>query len=127
MMKSRGRYQESRRRSGAQWRGHIDSSYVHLSRATLRRRSHGWATRSRCASLLLVLILPSSRRKPGWPTIKSTRPNIASGVDRLGSSLVPSDWGFGTARAARIRLDRPGLPPRPTTVRALLLWTEPAG
>jgi len=37
-MKSRGRYQESRLRSGAQWRGHINKPYNEPLRASMKTR-----------------------------------------------------------------------------------------
>ena len=38
MMKSRGRYQESRLRSGAQWRGHINKPYNEPLRTLIETR-----------------------------------------------------------------------------------------
>src|SRR5438876_8988406 len=85
MMKSRGRYQESRLRSGAQWRGHINKAYNEPLRTSIETRrlilrpfepgdvetAFAWL-----GDPIVMRFTPSSRRKPGWPTIKSTRPNM---------------------------------------------------
>ena len=64
----------------------------------------------------MVLMLPSSRRKPGWPTIMNTRPNMASAD---GSSWIVT-W------AVRLEIQQSRITPRPedSVNRICLAWSK---
>jgi len=118
-----GRYQESRLRSGAQWRATsirrttsrcepqlrlVDSSYVHLSRATLRR------VRMVCDPIVNALhscgpdFSIEQTKSPAGQLSRATRPNMASAGGSVLDRHLRRPIGDSDCSRCKNTLDRLG-------------------
>ena len=125
-MKSRSRYQESRLRSGARWRGHINKpcnepvrTSIETSRLILRPFESGdvEAAFTWFGDPIVMRFTPAGPDASPQQTKARQVPRTPDcawlqQVDHIASRLGTSDRGWGVARAKGVRLDRPRCPPR---------------